>query len=169
LIAGSVIIREWKPSDSLGELTHMLHAAYAELAAMGFNYTAVDQTEDVTRQRIEHGTCFVAESAGRLLGTVTYKPPGINSACAHYKAPFVATIGQFAVLPPFQGHGLGSKLLAAAEDLARNEGAAELALDTAEGAAHLMEWYQKRGYRFIEYAQWEGKTYRSVILSKSMS
>ena len=136
---------------------------------MGFNYTAVDQSEDVTMRRLEGGTCLVAEHEGRLAGTIAYKPPGINSACAHYTKPLVATIGQFAVLPALQGHGLGSRLLTAAEDLARNEGAAELALDTAEGAAQLIEWYQKRGYRFIEYAQWEGKTYRSVILSKPLS
>jgi GNAT superfamily N-acetyltransferase len=168
-MAGSIIVREWKPNDSLGELTRMLHASYARLWAMGFNYTAVDQSEDVTRRRLEGGTCFVSEHEGRLAGTIAYKPPGINAACAHYTQPLVATIGQFAVLPELQGHGLGSGLLTAAEDLAINEGAAKLALDTAQGAAHLIEWYQKRGYRFIEYAQWEGKTYRSVILTKPLS
>jgi GNAT superfamily N-acetyltransferase len=165
----SITIRALKPSDSRHELTQMLHASYARLGAMGFNYTAVDQCEDVTRRRLEDGTCFVAEHEGRLAGTIAYKPPGINAACAHYTRPLVATIGQFAVLPELQGHGLGSRLLTAAEDLARNEGAAELALDTAQGAAQLIGWYQKRGYRFIEFAQWEGKTYRSVILSKPLS
>jgi GNAT superfamily N-acetyltransferase len=168
-MAVALTIRELQSNDSLLELTLMLHAAYGQLWAMGFSYTAVNQSENVTRRRLEGGTCFVADLEGRLAGTIAYKPPGINSACAHYMKPLVATIGQFAVLPALQGHGLGSRLLTAAEDLARNEGAAELALDTAEGAAQLIEWYQKSGYRFIEYAQWEGKTYRSVILSKALS
>ncbi len=146
----------------------MLHSAYAELAALGFNYTAVDQTEEVTRRRIADGTCLVAESEGRLAGTIVYKQPGVSSSCAHYTKPSVAVIGQFAVSPAFQGRGLGSKLLSATEDLASKDAAAELALDTAENAAHLIAWYQKRAYRFIEFAQWEGKTYRSVILSKAL-
>jgi len=28
--------------------------------------------------------------------------------------------------------------------------------------------YEKRGYRFIEYARWDSVNYRSVILSKTL-
>ena len=45
----------------------------------------------------------------------------------------------------------------------------ELAVDTAEPADHLVAFYSRRGYRFIEFAQWPGKHYRSVILSKSLA
>ena len=164
----AVTIRELKPADSLAQLTRLLHAAYAQLGAMGFNYTAVDQTEDVTRRRIEGGTCLVAASEGGLVGTIVYMPPGLSASCRHFAKPFVAKIGQFAVLPEFQGSGVGSRLLIAAEEIARNAGASELALDTAENAAHLISWYQNRAYQFVEHAQWEGKTYRSVILSKAL-
>jgi len=52
------------------------------------------------------------------------------------------------------------------ENRARALGAAELALDTAEGAHALIERYTKRGYRFVGYADWRPRTnYRSVILS----
>jgi hypothetical protein len=44
-----------------------------------------------------------------------------------------------------------------------------LALHTAEGAGHLVRWYSSRNYRFVEHVQWPGKTYRSVIMSKSLA
>jgi GNAT superfamily N-acetyltransferase len=159
-------IRELEPGDSLLELTLMLHAAYAPLGAMGLNYTAVDQNEDVTRRRIDGGICLVAESDGKLVGTIAYKRPGVSQSCPHFAQQNVAVIGQFAVSRAFQKHGLGSKLLTAAEQLARKDRATELALDTAENARNLIAWYMIRAYRFIEYAQWDGKSYRSVIMSK---
>ena len=54
------------------------------------------------------------------------------------------------------------------ETKARATGAAELALDTAEPATALINWYSRRGYRFIEYAQWHGKRYRSAILEQAV-
>ena len=161
-----MIIRELAPTDSIADLTTLLHAAYAGLGRMGFNYTAVDQTEDLTRQRIARGLCLVAVDGGALVGTMTFYRPGQSSGCPCYERPDVATIGQFGVLPGRQGTGTGTRLLREAEGLAIASGAAELALDTSEGASHLVDWYEREGFRVAEYAQWEGKTYRSVIMSK---
>ena len=43
-----------------------------------------------------------------------------------------------------------------------------LALDTAEGATHLIDWYAKLGFEFVEYTQWEVTNYRSVIMAKPL-
>jgi len=161
-----VIIRELAATDSIVDMTALLHAAYARLGRMGFNYTAVDQTEDVTRSRIARGRCLVAIDDGALVGTIMFHPPGRSAGCPCYERPDVATIGQFGVRPGRQGTGTGTRLLHHAEALASASGAAELALDTSEGADHLIGWYEREGFRFVEYAQWEGKTYRSVIMSK---
>ena len=136
---------------------------------MGFNYTAVDQPEGVTRSRIARGRCLVAEEDEVVVGTIMFYPPGHSRGCACYERPDVATIGQFRVRPGQQGSGVGTRLLRAAEDLALASGAAELALDTSEGADHLVAWYGREGFRFVEYAQWGGKTYRSIITSKRLS
>jgi hypothetical protein len=56
-----------------------------------------------------------------------------------------------------------------AEARAREKGVAELALDTSEHAEGLIAMYKRRGYRFIEYAQWDSVNYRSVILSKRLA
>src|SRR3546814_2450807 len=53
-----------------------------------------------------------------------------------------------------------SRLMALAEQRAAQTGAAEIALDTSESATHLIEWYARRGYRYIEYAQWKQVNYR---------
>ena len=52
------------------------------------------------------------------------------------------------------------------ERRARELGAQELALDTAEGASDLLRMYEARGYRFIEEVDWRPTTnYRSRLLS----
>ena len=166
-----MVVRELAPTDSIADLTALLHAAYARLGGMGFNYTAVDQTEDVTRKRIARGLCLVATGNadnGALVGTIMFHAPGQSAGCPCYERPDVATIGQFGVLPGCQGGGTGTRLLREAEKLALASGAAELALDTSEGADHLVGWYEREGFRFVEHAQWPGKTYRSVIMSKRL-
>ena len=162
------VVRKLAPTDSIADLTALLHAAYARLGEMGFDYTAVDQTEDVTLKRISRGLCLVATGDGALVGTIMFYAPGQSAGCPCYERPDVATIGQFGVLPGRQGGGIGSRLLQEAERMAMGIGAAELALDTSEGAGHLIAWYEREGFRFVEHAQWGGKTYRSVIMSKRL-
>ena len=41
-------IRPLSSTDSITEITFLLHRAYARLGDMGLNYTAVDQSTDVT-------------------------------------------------------------------------------------------------------------------------
>jgi hypothetical protein len=58
--------------------------------------------------------------------------------------------------------------MAFVEGRARELGYGELAIDTAEPARHLIEFYARRGYRHIEWVQWRSKSYRSAILSKRL-
>ena len=53
--ADTISIRPIEPGDDVAALTDMLHRAYAVLGAMGLNYTAVDQTCEVTRERLAGG------------------------------------------------------------------------------------------------------------------
>ena len=163
-----VTVRLLSADDSLAELTGLLHRAYASLAAMGLNYTAVDQDQAVTRRRTERGTCFVAVSGGTIVGTVTVYHPGRLTVCEWYRRPGTAVFGQFAVQPKRQGQGIGVLLLERAEQCAYDLGASELACDTAERALRLIEWYSRRGFRAVDRVQWEGKTYESVVLSKTL-
>lgn len=163
-----LVYRDWRADDPIPPITELLHAAYAVLAGMGFNYTATYQDDATTLRRLQSGRSFVAVSEGHIVGTITlYLPKPSAAACEWYT--HAHSFGQFGVRPDFQGRGIGRELVRLVEEQARRDGAAELALDTSEGADHLCRWYNRLGYRFVQHAQWEGKTYRSVILSKSLS
>jgi GNAT superfamily N-acetyltransferase len=161
-------IRTLQPSDDFEALTDLLHRAYAELAEMGFRYTATYQSVDVTRDRCMSGTGLVAQRGGRVVGTVTYYGPRRAGGAEWYDRPDVASFGQFAVEPDLRGLGIGSLLMDAVEAMAVKDRAAEIACDTAEGASHLIALYERRGYRLVGTVDWRDTNYLSVILSKSL-
>ncbi|KQN55657.1 GNAT family N-acetyltransferase [Erwinia sp. Leaf53] len=164
----SLIIRPLSAADSLQELTTLLHSAYRQLANLGLNYMAVNQSVAVTAERVAQGLCLIASEDTRLRGTILFRNPQQTHGCGWYDRPEVASIAQFAVDPTLQAQGLGRQLLQAAEAQARLSGATELALDTAEPATRLVNWYTRLGYRFTEHVQWSHTNYRSVILSKAL-
>ena len=163
------MIRLLEPSDSISELTLLIRRAYKVLADLGFNYTGTYQNEAITQERIAEGECYVTVEEGRIVGTITLCIPPLHWGDSHwFTRPGVFGLGQFAVEPELQGAGRGSRLMDFIEERARQLGAVELALSTSEGAVHLIQFYSKRGYRFVEHIHYEDKTYRSVILSKAL-
>ncbi len=167
--AMSASIRPVLPADSISDITALLHRAYEDLARQGFRFWAGHQDDDATRTRFSEGHGYVAVRDGRIVGTITLKRKELTKGSPWYDRPDVASFGQFGVEPELQGNGIGGALLLAAERRAVEDGVAELALDTAEGATRLIEMYSKRQYRFIEHVDWRPQTnYRSVILSKTL-
>jgi GNAT superfamily N-acetyltransferase len=168
-------IRAWRADDDAQALTALLHRAYARLGAMGLNFTAVDQTVDVTLKRIAQGECFVAEREGVVCATITVckpfepstQPWAADAPC--FFEPRTAHFHQLAVDPSAQGEQLGDRLVAVAESWALDQGFKHMACDTAMPAAHLRVRYARLGYREVGEVQWRGKTYRSVLLEKVLS
>jgi len=160
--------RSLRPDDDLEALTSLLHDAYAPLAAAGMRFVASHQTVETTRQRVNKGETFVAESAGAIVGTITLADATLTRGSPFYDRPDVADFGQFAVRPDLQRRGIGSELMAMVERRAREQGVVELALNTSEHASGLIAMYLKKGYRFIEYVQWDDVNYRSMIFSKTL-
>ena len=147
----------------------MLHGAYAPLAQAGMRFYASHQSVEATASRASKGECWVAELEGQLVGTITLIPPDQPGEIPWYEQPGVAVIGQFGVHPDCKGHGLGRGLIELAEQRARELGALEVALDTAETASELIALYTRRGYRHVGHADWRPTTnYRSVVLSKPL-
>lgn len=164
----SLGIRRFSPKDSVPELTGLLHRAYRSLAAQGFRYFATYQNDSITRDRISQGECFIALKDGKIVGTITLTGAENTRGSRWYDRPEVASFGQYAVDPDLQGTGIGSKLLETVERRAAELEVKELALDTAEGAMHLIQLYLAHGYRFIEYIDWDETNYRSVVMSKTL-
>jgi GNAT superfamily N-acetyltransferase len=75
--------------------------------------------------------------AGELIGTVWLEPAGGG----------VWYLGLLTVHPDLQAQGAGRKLLAAAEDAARELGADRIRMTVVNIRGSLIAWYQRRGYR----------------------
>jgi len=167
-------IRLLAARDSMAALTQLLHRAYEPLARQGLNFSAATQSVETTQQRAAEGQCFVAEHRGRIVGTVTVCGPYDLAAApwaagvAAFRDRDTAHFHQFAVDPDLQRQGLGRRLIAACERWAREHGYKRMALDTAEPAAALRALYHRLGYVEVAQVQWEGKTYRSVIMEKAL-
>ena len=164
-----IVYRYLAPLDDLDAITALLHEAYAPLAAAGMRFVASYQDAEMTRRRTAEGETIVAVDEGRIVGIITLADAGGTQGPPFYNRADVARFGQFAVRPSHQQRGIGSTLIALVERRALEEGVAQLALDTSEHAAGLIALYQAKGYRFVEYCQWDGVNYRSMIFSKALS
>lgn len=159
-------LRLLREGDSIPELTELLHRAYRPLAEKGMRYVASWQDDEITLRRISRGECHLALLGERMVGTILFSDAAHTQGCPWYDRPDVSSIHQFAVEPELQRLGVGSRLIELAESRAAETGATELAVDTSEHAGHLIDWYGRLGYRFVEYADWETTNYRSVVMSK---
>ena len=156
-------------TDDLDLITELLHRGYARLAEAGLQFVASHQDVEVTRRRLAKGDTIVALDSSRLVGIVTLARTSATSGSPFYDRPDVASFGQYAVEPTHQGNGIGTTLLEYVERLALLRGVKILALDTSEQAAHVIRFYEARGYRFVEHARWPDVNYRSVVLAKPIA
>jgi GNAT superfamily N-acetyltransferase len=169
-----VKVRRLAPSDSMSEITKLLHRAYAGQVAMGLRPLAGRQDDDTTRRRCTSGECFIATLPStpgndRIVGVILFHEVEADQGPPWFQNAFVDSFSQFGVDPDAQGKGLGAMLLELAERRARECGATELACSMAEPDTRLYEFYLRRGYRFIEHWQWPYTNYRSAILSKRLA
>jgi ribosomal protein S18 acetylase RimI-like enzyme len=82
-------------------------------------------------------TVLLAEADGRLLGCCELQR----------RTEHTAYFGMFAVVPTLQGGGVGGRVLAEAERIARDEWRVEQMEMTVIGQrAELIAWYERRGY-----------------------
>jgi ribosomal protein S18 acetylase RimI-like enzyme len=172
-----ITVRRLAPSDSISELTKLLHKAYAKQVEMGLRPLAGRQDDATTEKRVFNGECYVSvhhvanadgSTRQKLVGSILFHEEEESQGPPWFRQPDVASFSQFAVDPDYQGMGIGQMLLGLVEERARETGAKELGLSMAEPDAELMAFYKKRGYRDIEFWQWPYTNYRSAILSKTL-
>lgn len=161
-------IRLWQEGDSVSELTELLHRAYKQLADMGLRFLATHQSDHITLDRISRGKCFLGLIDSKVISAITLYPTSETKGTPWYDRTNVGHFGQFAVEPHLQKHGIGDLMMDHVESVAKEDGITELALDTSEKAEHLIRYYTRRGYRFVEHTQWPDVNYRSVIMTKTL-
>lgn len=149
-------------------LTELLHEAYAGLVLKGFQYVASHQLPERTLERLTRGEAFLAFWDGNLAGAISLDIPKQDSPCEYYRRAGLVHFGQFAVKPAYQGHGIARRLLQHMEQRAKELGASQIVMDTAEGALELIAMYERHGYRVVAETQWTSTNYRSVVMAKNI-
>lgn len=164
-------IRCFEDPDAV-RLTELLHLAYAELGAMGLNYTAVDQGVETTRERATGGQCWIAEQDGKFLASLTMSLPpsaALRDLTPVAGEPHRAWLNQVAVTPDARGRGLAAELWRIGRGWVFEQGASSVGVDTAETADHLVRLYERWGFARVHSIHWPGKTYDSVVMVRPLT
>ena len=121
-----------------------------------------DELRDVAGRIAAGVLVWVAEVEGTLAGTVSYVPgPG---PYAEFDDPAGAGIRMLAVLPAFQGRGIGEALVRACLGRAREDGRERVYLDTTRWMETAQRLYARMGFERAPELDWEPAT--GVKLSK---
>jgi GNAT superfamily N-acetyltransferase len=166
----SLSVRSFVSSDA-APLTELLHSAYAELGAMGLNFTAVDQSVETTLHRAGGGQCWVVERRSELVATLTMSLPpsqGLIALTTEASVKNRAWLNQVAVSPDLRHSGIAAHLWELGRTWAGQQGATSIGVDTAEPAEHLLSLYRRWGFRAKETIHWSGKTYDSVVMIRPL-
>lgn len=92
---------------------------------------------EVLRELLDRPECriLLAESGGQLVGCIEMRPEGQR-----------LQLGMLTVEPSMQGQRIGSMLLDAAEEHARELGLDRLAMMVISVRSELIAWYRRRGF-----------------------
>ena len=103
---------------------------------------------DTVRQDIGQGELYIATLAGELVGGVTLnqnEDPEYSQITWRYAAPALV-VHRLCVSPPHQGHGIGSALMAFAEEYARTAQLSSIRLDVYSDNSIAGNLYGRLGY-----------------------
>jgi GNAT superfamily N-acetyltransferase len=167
----TVTVRRFEPSDNAA-LTAMLHRAYAELGERGLNFTAVDQSEEVTGARAAAGACWVMVDNGEIVASVVMTLPGnektLGTLTAQARVPARVWLNQLGVDPRHRGKGYARVMRDVGFEWSRQQGMTSVGLTTALPAEHLVAMYSGWGFAGVDEVQWPGKSYRSIVMAREL-
>jgi len=156
-VPADITVRRANPveADLVGELTERVYrdggfgsGAYAEVLRDG-------------RSRVRDGIVLVAAADGTITGTVTLALPGPR--LAHLCRADEAEVRMLAVDEAARGHGIASRLMAASETLARDQGLAAMILCTETRMHAAQRLYERRGYLREPARDWQVRNVRLIV------
>lgn len=138
----SLTIRKADPSDA-GQIAAILQAAFGPVASQfGLtkencpSHTSFIAAEFVRREMSQDVQTFLGMSEGRLLACVALRlQPGKR-----------AKMKRLAVLPENQGQGIGQRMVASVESVARQGAFANIEIGIIAEHVALLDWYRRQGY-----------------------
>ena len=131
---------------AIAEVVRAANVAYAAVVPADFYAAYLASALDLEGRLRDGGTILVAESDGRLVGTVTYFQDASWEAMPMDPAPGTAGLRATAVHPDHQGRGIGRALIDACLDRAQSHGAERMLLHTAAFMVPAIELYQRLGF-----------------------
>ena len=162
--------RDVSATENLDALTELIHSAYAPHAQSGLRYWATHQSVQDTAARLASGRGLVGELEGRVVATITLRPPEPKSKVELLRESHTWSFGQFAVAPEYKGMGFGRQIHDFALEYAARLGCTRMALHTAQPAAALIAMYQSWGYELAGTCDWRPHTnYISVLMCRSVT
>ena len=119
---------------------------------------AMTESIESVSDRISKQTCLVAESDGKIVGTICIKPvtnPLVYSFSEKTfgfleQAGTSFYISRFAVKQRFRKTGLGIELITRALDIAHKSGAVCVLLHSSATNKNMVDFYSKRGFELID-------------------
>lgn len=148
-----LVIRDVRPDEYLavGELVVDVYRSIIP----GLDEYA-DELRSVASRVASGALVWAVEVDGALTGTVTYVPG--HGPYAEFKDPNGAGIRMLAVLPAYQGRGVGEALVRACMDRARADGRSRVYLDTTQWMEAAQRLYLRVGFVRAPELDWEPAT-----------
>lgn len=134
--------------EAIGDLTVAAYASFTQ----GPGDPYIQRLRD-TRTRATQAELWVAVSDGRLLGSVTYTPPG--SPWRELSAD--SDEGEFRMLsvhPDARGLGVGDALVSRCEERSVDDGATSMVLSSLPDMRDAHRLYARRGYQRAPERDW---------------
>lgn len=128
------------------QIFRLQYLCFQSEAALYGNYRIdpLVQTLDAVRQELASDCVFVARLGDEVVGSVRGRVPEDGAA----------SIGKLCVHPRLQGHGIGARLLRAAEAaLVQRHGATRFRLSTGHRSEGNLRLYRRVGYETVGTAQ----------------
>jgi N-acetylglutamate synthase-like GNAT family acetyltransferase len=152
-LTAELVVRVAEPSD-VAAITTLVTAAYSPYVER-INRQPAPMTDDYSIV-VGAGHTWVAQYENRVVGVLVLRP-----------ADDYLLVDNVAVAPARQGLGVGSRLLALADDEARRLNLPELRLYTNQAMTENIDYYVRRGYRETHRADDGGfsRVYFSKLLN----
>jgi GNAT superfamily N-acetyltransferase len=141
----SLEVRRASPADA-DAIVALAHLAYRGESSRAGWTTEADLLDGGRTDAPMVRELIAAERSVVLVADDPAEPGSLLACCHLERRPDSAYLGLFAVSPGMQGRGLGTSMLAAAEDLARDWRVGRLELTVLNHRPELLAWYERLGF-----------------------
>lgn len=150
-------VRPATPEDA-DALAAVYRSAYRESRELGFPMKAASVSREEILEWLEESQVHVASAGGEVVAGVRLDVTD----------PDRVKLSRLGVHDDWKGEGIGSRLMAHAENRVRKQGYGTIWLTTPEDHPYLPEWYRRLGYEKTGPYPLEYRDYDEIILEKQL-